>query len=547
MKYKTVQTMMLPDSTEENHGLYYQGTEGVHVINEEKKSLYIPENEKAELFTYFNGFYPGQWSEYTELNGLHVEVTVSGNCKVALCYTDKKKSAVYEERKCITEGDTASFEMPDPEKFSAVWIRVEGLEQGCYLRNIVFGSEVEVQQDVQIAVVICTCRREKEVIGNLERISRMEQEYRPKVFLIDNGNTLTEEMIPDWVHLVLNRNCGGAGGFTRGMIEALKIPEFTHVILMDDDIVLNPDVLKKTELFLSVVKKKWQKAPLGGSLIERDVPWNQFECGALWNRGKIQGGRQNLDLRKPETLLENAKIENWDYGGWWYCCIPVPSIREKGLPLPVFIHRDDIEYGIRMGSLMTLNGIGVWHEVVIKKLPQMGEYYDIRNMAILNAIHYEDWTKRQWKAFLMKWAAGNLLRGRYSYIYLNICAMLDFLKGEKWLEDTDGVEIQQNVVKRLPKLERLDKKEKNVFYTTPDVSVYTAARKKRVVYEDSAGLCLKADKNLAETIRLSIYLLLALRKTDRYFERARESYRKNWKKLITEEFWNNYLEIDKNE
>ena len=77
MKYKTVQTMMLPDSTEENHGLYYQGTEGVHVINEEKKSLYIPENEKAELFTYFNGFYPGQWSEYTELNGLHVEVTVS--------------------------------------------------------------------------------------------------------------------------------------------------------------------------------------------------------------------------------------------------------------------------------------------------------------------------------------------------------------------------------------------------------------------------------------------------------------------------------------
>ena len=96
-------------------------------------------------------------------------------------------------------------------------------------------------------------------------------------------------------------------------------------------------------------------------------------------------------------------------------------------------------------------------------------------------------------------------------------------------------------------IQELDKKEKNVFYTTPDVSVYTAARKKRVVYEDSAGLCLKADKNLAETIRLSIYLLLALRKTDRYFERARESYRKNWKKLITEEFWNNYLEIDKNE
>lgn len=191
--------------------------------------------------------------------------------------------------------------------------------------------------------------------------------------------------------------------------------------------------------------------------------------------------------------------------------------------MPVFIHRDDIEYGIRMGKLMTLNGIGVWHEAVTKKLPQIGEYYDIRNMAILNAIHYDDWDKRQWKKFLVKWTAGNLLRGRYDYIYLNICAMLDFLKGEKWLENTDGVEIHKQVASRLPKLEKLDKKEKNVFYTTPNVSVYTVAKKKHIVYEDSAGFCLRADKNLPETIRLSIYLLLALRKTDRYFERARRA------------------------
>ena len=79
-------------------------------------------------------------------------------------------------------------------------------------------------------------------------------------------------MVPDWVHLVPNRNCGGAGGFTRGMIEALKDPGFTHVILMDDDIVLNPEVLTKTMLFLSSVKKEWQDAPLGGSLIERAIP-----------------------------------------------------------------------------------------------------------------------------------------------------------------------------------------------------------------------------------------------------------------------------------
>ena len=91
------------------------------------------------------------------------------------------------------------------------------------------------------------------------------------------------------------------------------------------------------------------------------------------------------------------------------------------------------------------------------------------------------------------------------------------------------------------------KKDKIVFFSSANVSVYAVAKKKHIVYEDSAGFCLRADKNLPETIRLSIYLLLALRISDRYFERARESYGRNWKKLITEEFWNNYLEINKDE
>lgn len=549
MKYRTVQTLMLPECEEENYGLYYQGTEGVRLISGENKSLYVPENGNAELFTYFNGFYPEQWSQYAELDGLQINVSVRGNCHVALCHTEGSRTVVDGEESCMgeTEERTVVFEVQDPQQFKAFWIRVRGLERGGYVRNITFRTKVEAQQEVRLAVVICTCHREKEVIGNLERISRMELKDRPEIFLIDNGNTLTEDMVPEWVHLVPNRNCGGAGGFTRGMIEALKDPAFTHVILMDDDIILNPDVFRRTDRFLSVVKKEWQEAPLGGSLIEKDIPWKQFECGAFWNRGRIQGCGHSLDLRKRDSLLKNTKVQNWDYGGWWYCVIPVSAIRKKGLPLPLFIHRDDIEYGIRLGKLMTLNGIGVWHEAVTKKLPQMGEYYDIRNMAIVNAIHYDDWNNLQWKKFLIKWVAGNLLRGRYSYIYLNICAMMDFLKGEKWLEKTDGVEIHTKVAGRVPKLEKMDHTGKNIFYTTPDVSVYTAARKRHIVYEDSAGFCLKADKSLSETIRLSIYLLLALKKTDRYFEKARESYSRNWKKLITEEFWNKYLEINENE
>lgn len=44
------------------------------------------------------------------------------------------------------------------------------------------------------------------------------------------------------VHVVKNKNAGGAGGFTRGLIEILKRPDrggITHALLMDDDVVVD--------------------------------------------------------------------------------------------------------------------------------------------------------------------------------------------------------------------------------------------------------------------------------------------------------------------
>ena len=51
------------------------------------------------------------------------------------------------------------------------------------------------------------------------------------------------------------------------------------------------------------------------------------------------------------------------YGAWWYSCIPLNEVREKGLPLPLFVRCDDVEYGMRTKpTYMTMNGICVWHE-----------------------------------------------------------------------------------------------------------------------------------------------------------------------------------------
>ena len=50
----------------------------------------------------------------------------------------------------------------------------------------------------------------------------------------------------------------------------------------------------------------------------------------------------------------------------------------------------------------------LWHEAFENKCPGTNEYYDIRNLAILNAIHDEKFTAKQFKKVLFKEISSNI-------------------------------------------------------------------------------------------------------------------------------------------
>ncbi|MDQ9768331.1 hypothetical protein RFZ33_14760, partial [Acinetobacter baumannii] len=58
------------------------------------------------------------------------------------------------------------------------------------------------------------------------------------------------------------------------------------------------------------------------------------------------------------------------------------------LPIPLFLHHDDIEYGIRNRDqgIVFLNGIGVWHKGFEQTFPGVNVYYDVRNTLITVAL-----------------------------------------------------------------------------------------------------------------------------------------------------------------
>ena len=184
------------------------------------------------------------------------------------------------------------------------------LEPGiCYGGSYVTEVPEEQFRNTKIGIDICTFRRESFVLGNLQRIRREVIEKEDsllhghlEVFISDNGQTLDAKSLnSDIIHIVPNRNVGGAGGFTRGMIEILKANQqgagITHVLVMDDDIVFSLDVLYRTYLLLCLRKDKYENAFVGGAMLRLDKPWHQVENGASWNEGRLISHKANLNLK----------------------------------------------------------------------------------------------------------------------------------------------------------------------------------------------------------------------------------------------------------
>ena len=89
------------------------------------------------------------------------------------------------------------------------------------------------------------------------------------MLVIDNGRTLDAETLSgDGVRVFPNKNVGGAGGFARGMIEAMRLEKpATHVLLMDDDVQISTESLKRTYQLLSIVNDEYKDSYVSGAMM----------------------------------------------------------------------------------------------------------------------------------------------------------------------------------------------------------------------------------------------------------------------------------------
>ena len=272
------------------------------------------------------------------------------------------------------------------------------------LRNSYYSAEVDDEdiRDVELALCTTTFRKEDYITRNIaavkERILASTTDAIAKHFtmhVIDNGSTLDAEALStDRVIVHPNRNVGGSGGFARGMIHALEQePPATHALLMDDDVRVSPESIIRTYNLLTIVRDEYIGAFVSGAMMLNEDPEVRWEdMGFMAPDGscvpmKLPARVTNMsELVGNETYVPDAEsnptIGN-AYAGWWFCCIPTAVIRENGLPLPLFVRYDDIEYALRCrAKLMTMNGICVWHDWFNNRYDPVVERYQVTRNAL---------------------------------------------------------------------------------------------------------------------------------------------------------------------
>ena len=403
-----------------------------------KEALFVKkEGDSLSLGTFFNSFNLYAIRHFTKGKKLTIKMSCNGTGSVKVFHETKtSKKTLFE-----SDGLLEKIEL-DISNLGELGL-IYPVFSGNFKLNSLSYEVDAVERKISTAVVFTTFNRQEFLIPNLYKLNKCKRV--DKVVIIDNAKNvnLPDDLPKNKFYLFPNDNLGGSGGFTRGMVEAKKLGA-THVFLMDDDITLLPEVTDKALSLISSLKDECKDSWLGFSMLPNSKSTYQYELGGKWNGVSLRNTDEALDLTKAENLHSNQVIADYNYSAWWSLIMPISVIEKHGLPLPLFIKFDDVEYGLRRTDeqIILTNGFAVWHEDFSKKHVAWLDYYQSRNGLITNALH----NRKGLRCSLIRFVGKTLhcyLKGLFTELKLVNQGLNDFLKGPEFFESLDIV--KQNI------------------------------------------------------------------------------------------------------
>ena len=352
----------------------------------------------------FDVFFESYWCRYAAFREVALTGVLSGKARIEIW----RRDALTGQEEAITsrdfEGDGQSIVLPVilrapcDDTDAHYLIAVLHMAGGAELSALSWCAATPPIRQVRLAGVICTFDREDMLADNLTRFAAAAP-FLHRMFVINQGAPGLQSRISCGARsrtpftFIDQPNFGGAGGFTRGIIESMDDPEISHILLMDDDIDARPELLARIATILAYAS---EQDCIGGAMLDLHQPTNLSICG-----DRLHPTRPAIIHVAPEDGCADmtteagrdfvARNHRSDFNGWWCFAFPVEAVRRFGLPLPLFIRGDDVEFGFRLSragfKTISWPGVAVWHMPFHLKVQPWQAFYDRRNMLYLNQLH----------------------------------------------------------------------------------------------------------------------------------------------------------------
>ena len=368
-------------------------------------------HERVSLGTYFNAFPASYWRRWTTINGVRLSVSTVGAGDV-IVYRSNARGVIQMVDSATVEADgTLTFDLGFDNFIDGGW----------YWFDIVSRSEnfalVEaewqappalelVESGKKLTIAITTLNRTAYCVELLRTLASDPDALDgiDAVIVTDQGTQKirdearfaeVEAALCGRLRVIDQVNAGGSGGFSRGMLETISAGTSDYVMLLDDDVVAEPEGIRRALTFARLCTSP---TIVGGHMFDmydktklhafaESVDTYNF----LW--GPVTPSRHDFgssNLRQTTWIHQRFDVA---YNGWWMSLIPVEIIREIGLSLPVFIKWDDAEFSLRAQehgySTVSLPGSAVWHVSWVDKDDSRDwqAFYHARNRLVAALLH----------------------------------------------------------------------------------------------------------------------------------------------------------------
>jgi galactofuranosylgalactofuranosylrhamnosyl-N-acetylglucosaminyl-diphospho-decaprenol beta-1,5/1,6-galactofuranosyltransferase len=428
-----------------------------------RRSYRVAHGERVSFATYFNAFPAGYWRRWTTLAGVRLRVRTTGPGTLVVYRSSARGTTARVTSRHLDGGREELVSLPLDTFADGGWYwfdLVAGrgelvLDSAEWLAGERADGTQEPRQGT-VTVGITTFNRPAYCTSLLAQLGGAEElrDVVDEVVVVDQGTQAVRadrefptaaSSLGSRLRVVEQANLGGSGGFARAMLETLDVGVSDHVLLLDDDVVCEPEGIARAVAFADHARTP---TVVGGHMFsmyersvlhawaERVLPWQFRWSAAAATRHDHDLSTSNL--RSTPWLHRRSAA---DYNGWWMCLVPTAVLRDVGLSLPVFIKWDDAEFGLRAREAgyptVSLPGAAVWHVPWTDKDDSVDwqAYFHARNRLVAALLHspFEHGGRmvRESLAIQLK----HLVAMQYSAADLRERALLDVLAGPAGLHE----------------------------------------------------------------------------------------------------------------